>query len=592
MRSLRAARLLGMVLAALPLSLSAEQVSDLRALHDAGQTRLTWREVDPPLAKADATMGDLKKALQAAAKGGGVRYRVYRATKPIATLEGLSPLAELPALTGWNAEYYGRGGKPDRPALRFVVEEGKEPVPPGTGVFAHNPAEAGAAWYAVTAVRDGTEDRSVGGGNALREPVRETVGPGAPVLQRVEKPEQFMYVKGPTLHFYVRWESPPNCNLPGTPYDYLVAEPPKRVRPAPVGLHLHCWGGSFRGGYGWWYNAEQGAMLIASNQVPYDWWTGYHELRGRGPRTREAWAKGVVRPYTQRRLLAFLDWAATTWEIDRARVFSAGNSMGGSGSPMLAIRHPDRIAWAVSWVGVHVPAMSPQFKGSYAQVYGEPEWGVKFEDGTPVWDHFSDPWYLRKHPEREIGFITFSNGKNDGGIGWPQAVEFVRALQETRRPFLFVWGQDGHGQRASMPRSLAQRVLPIDIRLDRSLPAFGRCSLDEDPGSGDPQDGDPAGGINRYLFWETEDVVDEAGRWEMTVGLAAKAPAAACTADVTPRRCQRFKPAPGTVLRWTNVSRADGREVQSGTAKADALGLVTLEGATVTKGLNRIRIVE
>ncbi len=580
--------LVGLALA-LSLPLAAEQPAGLRAVHDAGQTRLMWREVDPPLAKDAATMGELKRAKAAVGKPGGIRYRVYRSATPIASLDGLVPLAELPPLTGWNADHYGEDDKPDRPAFRYVVEDGKGPVPPGTGVFAHNPAGAGDAWYAVTAVAGGTEDRTLGA-NVLREPVRETVGPGAPVLQRVERPEEFTYVKGPTLHFYVRWESPPTCNVPGRPYDYLVAVPPDPARPAPVGLHLHCWGGSLHGGYGWWYNAEKGAMLIASNQVPYDWWTGYHEHYGLGPRERDTWAKGVVRPYTQRRLLAFLDWAATQWEIDRSRVFAAGNSMGGSGSPMLAIRHPDRVAWAVSWVGVHVPAMSPQFAGSYAQVYGEPDWGVRFEDGTPVWDHFSDAWYLRRHPEKEVGFITFSNGKNDGGIGWPQAVAFLRALQETRRPFLFVWGQGGHGQRATMPLSLEQRVLPIDVRLDQSLPAFGRCSLDDDPGGGDPKDGAPEGQVNLYLSWETKDVVDEPGRWEMTVGLIDRAPAAECRVDLTPRRCQRFRPVPGTALRWTNVLPADGREVQSGEAKADALGLVTLAGVTVQKGGSRIRI--
>ena len=49
------------------------------------------------------------------------------------------------------------------------------------------------------------------------------------------------------------------------------------------GIHLHCWGGSLNGGYGWWYQAEQGHLLIASNQIPYDWWTGYHERYFDGP---------------------------------------------------------------------------------------------------------------------------------------------------------------------------------------------------------------------------------------------------------------------------------------------------------------------
>lgn len=60
--------------------------------------------------------------------------------------------------------------------------------------------------------------------------------------------------------------------------------------------------------------------------------------------------------------------------------------------------------------------------------------------------------------------------------------------------------------------------------------------------------------------------------------------------DVTPRRCQKFKPAPGETFRWTNTSLAEGKVVQSGTAVADRWGLVTLEKVTVSKGRNRIEI--
>ena len=250
----------------------------------------------------------------------------------------------------------------------------------------------------------------------------------------------------------------------------------------------------------------------------------------------------------------------TKYDVDLKRTHVAGSSMGGSGGAMFAIRHPEQIAWAVSWVGVHIPARSPQFQGSYAQVFGEPAWGVKFEDGTPVWDFFDDAWYLRHHPEKEIGLITFSNGKNDGGIGWPQAVEFYRLLQETRRPHIFVWGQSGHGQRATMPVSLAERVLPIDLRTDQSQPAFTHCSLDDNPGSGDPSEGEAKGQINLYLFWETADLVDRADRWEITSGLIAKAPRDEGTVDITPRRCQKFKPRPGSKVPWSNS--VDGKVIQ------------------------------
>ncbi len=567
-----------------------EQAGRLAARHRAGQTLLRWNEIDPPVMRDSIAAVELRKLRQAVDRQKKVRYRIYRSGRPITSVEGLQPIAEVPPLTCWNADYYGVSPNPQQQAFRYVVEEGKPPVPPGTGIYAHNPPRAGEAYYAVTAVVEGRENTSLGEGNVLSKPLRETVGRGVPVLQRVKKPKSFMYVEGPTLYYYVRWESPPNCAAEGRPYDYLVAVPPKVAKPAPVGIHLHCWGGSLNGGYGWWYNAEKGHILIASNQIPYDWWTGYHELYGKGPPSKEAWQKGVVRPYSQTRMFSFLDWVAGKWEVDLTRTHVAGNSMGGSGSPMFVIRFPERIAWGVSWVGIHDPAKSPQFTGSYEGVYGKREWGVRFEDGTSVWDHFNDAWYLRRHPEKEIGLITFSNGKNDGAIGWLQAVEFYRALQETKRPHVFVWGQSGHGQRAVLPVSLTDRYMPMDLRTDQSLPAFSNCSLDDVPGNGDPDEGDPKGQVNLYLSWETGDVVDRADRWEMTAGLIEKAPKDQCTVDVTPRRLQRLKPKPGQQVKWANTSLGENKQVQAGRATADKYGLITLEKVQVGKGKNRIRV--
>lgn len=582
--------LLVALLAAAAAVAAEKQAGGLRARHQAGQTLLWFKEIDPPVAGDSIAAAELRRLRRDLDRQKKVRYRIYRSEAPINSLENLEPIAEVPPLTCWNADYYGVSPKPEDRALCYVVEEAKGPVPPGTGIYAHNPPRAGNAYYAVTAVIEGKENTSLGESNVLSSPLRETIGQGVPVLQRVERPKSFMYVDGPTLYYYVRWESPPNCAAEGRPYDYLVAVPPVPAKPAPVGIHLHCWGGSLNGGYGWWYNAEKGHILIASNQIPYDWWTGYHELYWKGPPKKETWQKGVVRPFSQTRMLSFLDWVATRWDVDLTRTHVAGNSMGGSGSPMLAIRFPERIAWGVSWVGVHDPASSPQFTGSYEGVYGKREWGVKFEDGTSVWDHFNDAWYLRRHPEKEIGLITFSNGKNDGAIGWPQAAEFYRALQETRRPHVFVWGQSGHGQRATMPRSLGERVLPIDVRTDQSLPAFSNCSLDDDPGKGDPKRGDPKGQVNLYLFWETADIVDRADRWEMTVGLIDKAPEERCTVDITPRRLQQLRPGPGRQLKWTNTSLGENKQIQAGQATADRHGLITLERVQVGKGRNRIQV--
>jgi hypothetical protein len=287
-------------------------------------------------------------------------------------------------------------------------------------------------------------------------------------------------------------------------------------------------------------------------------------------------------------LLSLSEWAIRKWKLNPDQTFVAGNSMGGSGAPMIALRYPDEFAWAVSWVGVHVPELSPKFKASYAAVYGEKEWNVLYEDGSPVWDYFNDAAFVRRHPERETPFITFANGKNDAGIGWEQAVELVKALQETKRPHVFVWGQNEHNQRAVMPKSLEQQVNPLNLRVRQSLPAFTHCSLDGNLGDGSPSDGDPQGGINMYLYWDTEDIVDTEKAWEMTVHLAAKSPQKDCTVDLTPRRLQAFRLRSGESLRWSN--REGKKTVQSGSVQVDEHGLVTLEGLQISKSGNRIRI--
>ena len=52
---------------------------------------------------------------------------------------------------------------------------------------------------------------------------------------------------------------------------------------------------------------------------------------------------------------------------------------------------------------------------------------------------------------------------------------------------------------------------------------------------------DRDGGINLYQRWDTQSIVDETDRWELTLWLAKKSPEDLATMDVTPRRLQRFR---------------------------------------------------
>ncbi len=608
------------------------RVKDLRAWHKSGQTFLAWMHPAPPTSAEKLTAEEYNAIVR---KLGAAKekftFRIYRHTKPITgrNIAEAELIDEVGPLTGWNTEYRGKytlrskGGK----VFRYVVRDGEEPAPPGTGIYAHNPKKPGEAYYAASVAVNGEEDLSgFGKGDATAEGVAETVGQGEPVLQRVRKPGEYkhhFYNTEATLHEYTRWEAPPNCNLPSRPIDYIVGVLPKRPKKAPLALRLHGWGGSMHGG-GFWVNAHKGTIMVSTNQLPYDWWTGYHEFTN----TFRSWAEGAVHDYTQTRLLSFVDWVDTKWPVDETRVSVGGGSMGGSGTTNLAVHHGKRIAWAAGSVGVHIPDSSPQFTSSYIHCYGQVKWRLPFEDaGVSAFNYFSNEWYVLNHPTAEIGLVCFSNGKNDGQIGWPQAVRFWRAMQKARQPHVFKWGMGGHGEGVRVPtRRIGRRGKEvIDCRTDRTLPAFTRCSLDGDPGKAiakprkqyekekaevkawnkahpdrkdrryyDRYDGDTHGMSNGYLYWDTSDenVIDEPGRWSLIVWLTDDAPQDACTVDVTPRRCQKFKPEPGEGFQWTNFQK-DGEEwtpVGSGTATADKWGLVTLEKVEVKKAHNKIVI--
>ena len=140
---------------------------------------------------------------------------------------------------------------------------------------------------------------------------------------------------------------------------------------------------------------------------------------------------------------------------------------------------------------------------------------------------------------------------------------------------------------------LVQTVMEPKLRLNQSLPAFANCSLDDNIGNGCMQVGKPlTGTLNAYLLWDTDTIVDEPDRWEMAVWLDKSAPLPDCTVDLTPRRCQKFKAKAGAKFTWSNFEPKDKeqKELQSGTAEADSIGLVTLKQITVTKNRNRITI--
>ena len=112
-------------------------------------------------------------------------------------------------------------------------------------------------------------------------------------------------------------------------------------------------------------------------------------------------------------------------------------------------------------------------------------------------------------------------------------------------------------------------------------------------------DGEPRGTWNGHFQWSTrnqnfdpkskdDDIVDEAGRLaiclRVTKNRFSEWDGESATADVTPRRCQKFNPVAGETVRWENWDMSDPAKPlkrAEGEVKADAHGLVTVPGFVV-----------
>jgi hypothetical protein len=219
---------------------------------------------------------------------------------------------------------------------------------------------------------------------------------------------------------------------------------------------------------------------------------------------------------------------------------------------------------------------------------------LQSENGLNTWDDLNMAMWLRANPLKEIPFITFANGKNDNSIGWPQAVEFLKALRSTKRAFTFRWGQGGHGERAIDMSAKGvgdiARGDRIDFQRNKALPAFDKFSLDDDPGNGEPTAGVPSGAINAYQRWNPATIVDRPDRFEIQLWLVPGTPATTATTDVTLRNTQTFRARAGQRFKW---AVGEGRSiVQQGVDIADALGLVTVPGVALTVEKPRLLVVD
>ena len=641
------------------------QVKGVNAQHRAGQTFITWD--DPSdcfglFANKPATWGQLRDALRNA-DSRPVRYRIYRHFRPIdaANIPDAILLGEVGPLSGFNTNswslerlinqtvfghedrgelaMYGpfNGWNMDSPQAgkliipRFAIEDGKA-LPPGTGLFVHSATAQAEAYYAVTAVADGIENLSeFTPANCLTRPIAEAPAAWEPVEQPAG--EGFGFDFRGRRHFYVAWVAPPLAPRPmyfnwsvlvppssatvglpdrapgtgGSPARLdkpAVAQEPAVARPAgdapcPVELYFHAPGYSYARPP---VKFLERSIQICSHDFPFSGWYGYNDVAG----TLRSPAEGVVRPYTLRRIEAFLTWAGGKFPIDRSRIVAVG----GDGAAMMALHRPELFAYVLI-TGFEAQQLDTKAAGRYAQAWGPPSPRVKSENGYSRMGRMGE-WAWGEPDSLLCGKRLPAVVKK--GEPAPAADASAPGFRVELPLFVcrsYSWGRDpayGHGRgrlyyalqatshalhahwawggRLTPPDKFSGLWQGLDIQNTTPILAIANSSGD--------REGEGAGHANSGYSWQ--DVKEDANALEASI-LGPPS-----TFDLTPRRLSKLKVQPGQKFAWEAVcvevphwSHQKPPAPKSGTVAADANGLITLKGLEAAGGYKlvvRIRRAE
>jgi hypothetical protein len=275
-----------------------------------------------------------------------------------------------------------------------------------------------------------------------------------------------------------------------------------------------------------------------------DWWWGINKYPGPD-----------VCP-TEKRVLDTVKWVIKEYGIDENRVYLCGNSMGGSGTLGIGVPHGDIFAAIKANVPAEVKHVSSRmnFPPQKAEV------NVIVPDPPIVVDY---------------------SAQNDG---WSRGHDaFAKAMNERKYALIMYWGPFGHANNHANIMKVNDLIESFDwlsVKKNESYPVFTNASSNDPLPWPDQLADKKAGQINAFFRWKN--VRDTPDAIEMKVFLLKPAdlkttftiPAEA-TADVSVRRLQMLRVAPGATVRWT-FGKTDGE------VRADAAGCVTIPRLKIT----------
>ena len=296
---------------------------------------------------------------------------------------------------------------------------------------------------------------------------------------------------------------------------------------------------------------KRGEYTDSRDAVPAiaTFWMGYNPeiaVSARGPKFR-------FDNFTERYILFVTRWVQEYLGTDVNRTYIQGGSMGGTGAVQLATHFPDRFAAVNALVPIYSYTWKKPQKG------GTSAWRLTCSTGAFTAKNpalmpngkdvleYGDGAKNIAVPGVDMPPIFATNGRNDTSMPWVNNPPFFAAADKAKQFISIFWNDGGHDMSKDAPADMKIKAADLfKFRLNESFPVFSRFSDNRNYGKGDPKDGDRIGWINRGIHWQN--ILDTPQKYEITLKVYHPQIKYPATADITIRRRQRFRFAPGTVL--------------------------------------------
>lgn len=275
-----------------------------------------------------------------------------------------------------------------------------------------------------------------------------------------------------------------------------------------------------------------------------DWWWGGMHARDANLTKKNS---GLNPMPVEHRIIDTVKWVVDKYKIDPQRVYLSGNSMGGSGTLGIGLRHGDVFAA----IKANVPA------------------GIEHASERMGFSHKS--WLKYYDPPITINY----SAQNDG---WSSGHErFVKAMNDRKYPLYFYWGSFGHANnhgRIMKVNDLINSFDWLNIRKNEAYAVFSNGSCNDKLPWPYHRSDKSSGQVNAFFRWKI--ISDEPK--QITLSLYLTDPNALkttftipkeATADVSIRRIQNMKVAPDDTLNW-QYGKLKGK------VKAGPWGLITI----------------